>query len=104
MSKKAHEEARELFKKLSELENKHGGEIPKDAQKIIDDAKSSLSAIILSSWLPEDWGRKIIMLLIFLVATIYGGWFLFLLIILPLFSPKIVAYIAIFLGRIMGNR
>jgi ABC-type multidrug transport system fused ATPase/permease subunit len=104
MNKKTHKDARELFEKMSELENKYSGKISEDVQKIIDDTKSSLSGIILSSWLPEGWGRKIIMLLILFVAIIYGGWFLLLLIILPLFSPRVVAYIAIFLGRMMGNK
>ncbi len=69
---------------------------------------AQLAGVLLSSWLPRDWGRKIIMLIILLLA-VFGALkidvlFLLLLLILPIFSPRMMGGLIMFIGRIMGNK
>jgi hypothetical protein len=88
------------FKKI--LENKELVDEMKNANPGI---KSQMAGYLLSSWLPRDTKRKVIMLIIVLTALI-GGFiygqklFYLVLLILPFFSPRVVGEIALFLGRI----
>lgn len=88
------------FKKI--LENK---ELADEMEKVSPGIKAQMTGYLLSSWLPRDTKRKVMMLVIALV-TLIGGLiygqklFFLLLLILPFFSPRIVGEVAMFLGRI----
>lgn len=88
------------FKKI--LENK---DIADEMEKVSPGIKAQMAGYLLSSWLPRDATREIIMVIIALVAIV-GGFiygqklFYLLLLILPFFSPRIVGEVAMFLGRI----
>jgi hypothetical protein len=64
-----------------------------------------LAGAILSPWLPVSWGRRLIMLGIVLLGIQQAWWagnyqpFLWWL-LLPFFSPRIVATCAFYLGRV----
>ncbi len=106
MDKEEHDQAQKLFEVLSKLEKT--GTLTGEQQKEFSDLKAKLAGVLLSSWLPMDSRRKYIMLIIFFVAicgTLAGiPRFLFLLLILPLFSPRMMGEVVMFFGRIMGNK
>jgi hypothetical protein len=62
---------------------------------------------MMNHWLPRDIGRRLIMLVILIVgisgAMAGNSSWLFILLVLPLFSPKIIMRIAIIIGYLKGN-
>lgn len=88
------------FKKI--LDNK---EIADAMEKASPGITGKIAGYLMSSWLPQDMIRKAIMIIIALIAVI-GGFiygqklFYLLLLILPMFSPRIVGEGAAFFGRI----
>jgi hypothetical protein len=63
---------------------------------------AKMAGYLLSPWLPIGVGRKIVMVVIFLIAllgSLLNPFCLLLLIILPLFSPRVIGEIVSFLGR-----
>jgi hypothetical protein len=64
-------------------------------EKINPGIKATLAGYLCSFWFPRDIGRRIIMVVI-TIASLTGyfiynqKWFLLLLLILPMFSPRIV--------------
>jgi len=106
MNKEEHDQLEKLFRAISKLEE--SGILTEEQKKEFSDLKSSISGVLLSSWLPADSGRKYIMLIILFIAicgTLAGiPRFLFLLLILPLFSPRVIGEVVVFFGRIMGNK
>lgn len=97
--KKEYKEINELLKNTDLLE---------EERKALEKRKIILAVIDANRWLPMDNGRKIIMLIILIIGisgVMTGAikW-LFILLILPFFSPKIIMNIAIMVGRIKGNK
>ncbi len=74
-----------------------------EMEKVSPGIKAEISGYLLSQWLPSGWGRKIAMAIIFLIAVLgsfKSTWFLLLLLLLPLFSPRIVGEVARFFGKL----
>lgn len=100
------EEIKKEREKIDELlKNKSLSETLK---KDLEERKIILAVIEANRWLPIDNGRKISMLIILIIGisgTIAGNpkW-LFILLILPFMSPKIIMHIAIVKGIIKGNK
>ena len=93
-AKRAFEEVKEQLKR-DDLTSEERAELVMHADR--------LSGLLLSIWFPMGIGRKLIMLVIFLVG-IYGllignHYFLFSWVILPMFSPRLVGEIAFLMGR-----
>lgn len=77
-------------------------EITDEMEKVSPGIKSKMAGYLLSPWLPISWTRRIIMVIIIIVAIFrisISLWFL-LLFLLPLFSPRIVGEIVRFFGKI----
>ncbi len=69
--------------------------------------QAQLSGALLSTWLPFGWGRKLIMILLFIVGA-YGlvegnSYFLIAWLCALLFSPRIVGVFAFAFGRLMAG-
>jgi len=106
MNKEQRDQAKRAFDALSKLEQT--GTLTEEQQEEFPKLKASLAGVLMSSWLPADFGRKTIMLVIFLVAVlgafIANGKFLLLLLLLPLFSPRMMGELMVFIGRMKGNK
>lgn len=97
--RKGYEEINELLKNESLLETE---------RKALEERKIILAVIDANRWLPMDSGRKIIMLIILVIgilgAVAGNGQWLFILLALPFFSPKILMNLLIVFGKIKGNK
>ena len=91
------QELAEESDKISIFLSEHSN-ISEDLKLSLEKRQATIAGILMRHWLPDGLERKFIMLIIFIIG-IYGiviGSNLFLiLLILPLFSPRIVAYLAI---------
>lgn len=62
--------------------------------------KDLITAVILNRWFPVGWSRRVMMAIILIVALLgsfSSFWFLSLLLLLPLFSPRIAGEIVRFI-------
>jgi hypothetical protein len=95
MSKDEHE----VIKRI--LENK---DLADETEKVRPGIKAQMAGYLMSPWLPHGTTRKIIMVVIVLIALVGVVYscklFILLLLILPFFSPRIVGEIARFIGMI----
>ena len=101
MDKEQLKKARDTFDLLGELLKQE--DLPEEQRKEFEESRAKLAGAMMSSWLPADTERKVVMLIIFLIS-VYGmfnasGWFFLLWILLIPFSPRCVGEIAVFLGR-----
>ncbi|MDD5007222.1 MAG: hypothetical protein PHC68_02330 [Syntrophorhabdaceae bacterium] len=67
------------------------------------------AGILFSTWFPVDWGRRLIMVFIFLIVGLYGILWghtaaLWLWLSILIFSPRVVGEVLAVLGRINSNR
>ena len=69
----------------------------------------TLSGSLLSTWLPVDWGRRLIMIAIVALGLYYAImeenfepllWWL----VLPIFSPRIGGMVSYFIGALTGGK
>ncbi len=93
MDRKQHEAIEKIMK------NKELSDV---MEKVSPGIKGIMAGYLLSHWFPLDLKRRLIMLFIFLVSIIgslTNIWFLLLLIILPLFSSRIVGELLILIGK-----
>ena len=104
-----HEEMQEQFNKIDNVLKEHEVSLEKhpELKSALEEYKTILAVSMMNHWLPRDLGRKLIMLIILIIGisgTMAGNsnW-LFILLILPLFSPKIVMRISIIIGYLKGN-
>jgi hypothetical protein len=101
----SHEKLTKQFDALSLLLKNPN--LSEEGRKELNNAQTVIAVNLMNSWLPRDLGRKLIMLVILIVGisgTMAGNssW-LFILLILPLFSPRIVRRISIIIGYLKGN-
>jgi hypothetical protein len=105
----SHEELEEQFNKVDGVLKQHETALNEhpDLKSNLEETKTLLAVSMMNHWLPRDLGRRLIMLVI-LIIGISGamagnsGW-LFLLLVLPLFSPKVIMRVAIIIGYLQGN-
>ena len=103
MDKNQHDQLKTTFLKIDEtLKNKDLNLTDEEKAKF-EQLKSQLAGAMLSSWLPADSTRKVIMLMLFLIG-LYGIikiniLFVLLWLILGFFSPRIVGEVTVFLGK-----
>jgi len=89
----------ELLKEV--LENE---QLADELESVTPGIKAQMAGYLLRSWFPRDAKRRITMLVIALVAVM-GGFvyghklFYLLLLVLPLFSPRIVGELILFRAR-----
>lgn len=103
------EEMQKQFNKIGNVlkENEIILEKHPELKSTLEEHQTILVVSMMNHWLPRDLGRKLIMLII-LILGISGAiagktsW-LFILLILPLFSPKIILKISIIVGYLKGN-
>ena len=104
-----HKERQEQFNKVDELLKEHGDALKKypEIKSTLEEHQTILAVLMMNHWLPRGLGRKLIMLIILIVGisgAMAGNFnWLFILLILPLFSPKIIMRISIIIGYLMGN-
>ena len=107
--KLTNKEIKEQFNQIDDTlkGNKVSLEKHPELKSALEERKTILAVSIMNHWLPEDLGRKLIMLIILIIgisgAMAGNAKWLFILLLLPFFSPKIVMYIAIIAGKIKGN-
>jgi hypothetical protein len=95
-------------KQLDEVtEHLKGDDLTIEQREELEILQAKLSGGLLSIWFPMGIGRKLIMVVIFLVG-IYGlvignHYFLFSWIILPMFSPRLMGEVSYFMGRISAG-
>ena len=105
LDKQKHAELQAEFDKITELLKKH--DAPNDLRISLEERKTLLAVMLMNHWLPHTFGRRILMLLILIIGI--SGFvagkpaLLFLLLLLPFFSPKIVMHISILIGKLKGN-
>ncbi|MGZ8195040.1 MAG: hypothetical protein ACXWTH_05385 [Methylosarcina sp.] len=105
MTRNEFEEAKKLsaeIAKLMEEENLTA----EDRQKF-EILLAKLAGSLLSTWLPFSWGRRSIMVVLFLIGA-YGlvegnGYFLVAWVFLLLFSPRVVGELGFALSRFMAG-
>jgi hypothetical protein len=102
MDRKTHEEAKKSFEKITEL-LKEGNLSAEEKQKF-ETLKTQLAGVLFRTWLPFDWVRRSIMIVLFFVG-LYGlieGLYLLLLawLILLFFSPRVVGEFSYALGKL----
>jgi hypothetical protein len=102
MDRITHEEAKKNFKKITEL-LKEGNLSAEEKQKF-ETLKAQLAGVLFRTWLPFDWVRRSIMIVLFLVG-LYGlveGHYLLLMawLILLFFSPRFVGEFIYAIGKI----
>ncbi|OPY76777.1 MAG: hypothetical protein A4E65_03094 [Syntrophorhabdus sp. PtaU1.Bin153] len=103
MNKDTYEEARKASREIEDL-LKAGNLTPEEETKLRT-AYSQLAGVLMSPWFPADWGRRAIMLLLFILGS-YGltdGHHLFLILyaLCLLFSPRTVGELAMLYGRLV---
>jgi len=104
-----HEELQEQFDKVGNVLKDHEDALKRhpELKSTLEEHQTILAVSMMNHWLPRDLGRRLIMLII-LIIGISGAMagntsWLFILLILPLFSPKIILRISIIIGYLKGN-
>jgi hypothetical protein len=87
------------------MENK---ELADELERVNPGIKAQMAGYLLRPWLPHGATRKIIMIIIVIVALIGGvkygqNLFFLLLLLLPCFSPRIVGEISLFIGKLSNK-
>ena len=105
MTRDEFEEAKQQSAEIAKL-LKEGNLTTEDRQKL-EMRQTQLSGALLSTWLPFGWGRRSIMIVLLLVGA-YGivegnGYFLIAWLLLLLFSPRAVGWLAFAFGRFMAS-
>lgn len=100
MSQIDKELANKILKELVEAQKI--SDLSPEAREKIDKAAGAVAGDQLSDWLPDGWVRKVIMLVI-LLAGLYGAWrgqhnWLYILLVLPIFSPRLMGWAAYLAG------
>ena len=80
-------------------------ELADELEQVSTGLKAQMAGYLLSPWLPHGAIRKIIMIIIALFALIGGvkfgqKLFFLLLILLPIFSPRIVGEVSLFIEKL----
>lgn len=105
MTREEFEEAKKHSAEIARLLNE-GNLTPEERQKL-EALQAQLSGALLSPWLPFGWGRRSIMMVLFLVGAIGlaqgNDYFLFAWLFLLFFSPRVVGEVAYALGRFMAG-
>lgn len=105
----SHEEMQEQFNKIDNVLKEHEVALERhpEFKSTLKERKTILAVSMMNHWLPRDLGRRLIMLIILIVgisgAMAGNSNWLFILLILPLFSPKIIMRISIIIGYLKGN-
>jgi hypothetical protein len=102
------DEYKEAKKKLEAIDGSlKKNNLSLEERRNLEKVHAQLAAVLLHPLIPADWGRRIIMVLVFLLGLygVMGGnpqsawvW-----IILPLFSPRIVGKIAYAIGKVLSK-
>ena len=104
-----HEEMQEQFNKVGGVLKEHEDALKRhpELKSTLEEHQTILAVSMMNHWLPRDLGRKLIMLIILIIgisgAMAGNSNWLFILLILPLFSPKIILRISIIIGYLKGN-
>ena len=96
-----YEEAKKL---ATEIANQlAAGNLAAEERQRLDMLHTHLTGALLSTWLPFDWGRRAVMIMLALVGAygLAGGDYYFMLAwgLLPLFSPRAMGELAFAVGR-----
>jgi hypothetical protein len=105
MTRDEFEEAKKQSAEIAKL-LKEGNLTSEDRQKL-EMLQTQLAGALLSTWLPFGWGRRSVMIVLFLVGA-YGlvegnGYFLIAWLFLLLFSPRAVGELTFAFGRFMAG-
>jgi hypothetical protein len=102
------EEYKETKKKFEAIDRSlKGNNLSPEERRNLERLHSQLAGILLQPLIPADWGRRIVMVLIFLIG-LYGitqgsSQLVLIWILLPLFSPRMVGKIAYAIGKILAK-
>lgn len=99
------EEAKKQSAEIAKLLKE--GNPPAEDRQTLEMLQTQLAGALLSTWLPFSWGRRSIIIVVFLVGA-YGfvegsGYFLVAWAFLLLFSPRVVGELAFVFGSFMAG-
>lgn len=100
---------REIKKQLNDintiLKDKN---ISEELRFSLEERKTTLSVIAMNHWFPRDLTRRIIMLAVLMIGILGSmsgsKYWLFIFLILPFFSPKIVMNVSVIIGFLKGDK
>ncbi|MDO8714610.1 MAG: hypothetical protein Q7K13_09090 [Polynucleobacter sp.] len=102
MNRKTYKEAKVTLEEITRLLKE--GNLTEEEKQKLEKSKVQLAGQLLSIWWPFDWGRRSIMIALFLVG-LYGliegsNHFLWAWLVILLFSPRVVGEFSFFTGRV----
>jgi len=102
MNRESYSDAKRTFKEISELLKE--GNLTEEEKQRLETLHAQLAGALLHPWLPLDWGRRSIMIALFLFG-LYGliegqNHFLWAWLVLLIFSPRFVGELSNFFGKI----
>lgn len=101
MDRKTYQEAKKNSEEIAKL--LRDGNLTAEEKQKFETLQTQLAGVLLSPWLPFDWGRRSIMIVLLLIG-VYGlaeGNHLFLVawLFLPVFSPRLAGEFYYALGK-----
>jgi len=105
MDKEEEKKLKEILKATSKLTESEL--FTKEQKEPFEEVQAKIAGALMRSWLPSGWVRKVLMLIIFLIMLfgLFNGQYFYLLLIflLAIFSPRVIAEVAMFIGRLKGD-
>ena len=105
MDRKTYEEAKKNSELIAKLLSE--GNLSEEEKQKFEILQAQLAGVLLNPWLPFGWGRRSIMIILFLIGIfglIEGNNFLMLSwLLLPIFSPRFIGEASCLLGKIFSK-
>lgn len=97
MSQVTYKKLKQTYDAIIATLNDQESNLTKDEREDLEAKSTEIAEILKNSWFPQDWVRRIIMLVIFnvgLLGLLQGNYYLLLLwLLLPIFSPRVLTNI-----------
>lgn len=103
MNKEQNEQIKKMSNSIQKVLDGKELNLSQSERAEFESLQTQLDAVMLSQWLPADWIRRIIMFAV-LILTLYlaftiNPWFLLLLFMVCILSPRFVGELTILFGK-----